>query len=121
MAPGLGDLLAGARLAVGCRPIEGDDPGAELLDQRPLGGGDVGGDVHGRLDAEDLGGAGDGSAVVPRRHRDDAERTIVDRDRRQPVEGAAELERSGALLRFVLAEHRGADQGVESRPTAAPA
>ena len=89
---GLEDLGACTGLSVGGGAVEADDAGAEPLDQRSLRGRHVGRDVHGGFDAEDLGGTGNCCTVVARRHRNDAETAVGVGNRREPVEGAAELE-----------------------------
>ncbi len=107
------DLGECPRVAVGRHPIERHDVGAEAFDERAFGRSHVVGDVDRRRDAEDRRRARHRRAVIARRHRDHAELAILGRDQRQAVERPAELERSGPLLRLVLADDGGSDPLVE--------
>ena len=94
---GLGDLGQCASLVDRFHPVEQHHGRAEPLDERPLRRCDVVGNVHGGVDAEDLGGARHGGTVIARRDGDDAPWPVCHGDVRQSVEGAAELECPGSL------------------------
>ena len=75
----------------------------------------------GRAHAEDLRRRRDALGVIAGGERDHAAAALVLRDRRQLVEGAAELERAGPLQHFRFQEDPRPDALVENRGTTAAA
>ena len=91
------------------------DLGAIGLGALALGQRRIGRHHDGRLHAQDLRRMRDALGVVAGRERHHAAAARVQRDRRQLVEGAAELERSGPLQHFRLQEHPGSHAFAENR------
>ncbi len=95
----VGDALAALGMAVVEHDLGAVTPGVLDLDVRGVGRHDDDG-----LDAEELGRAGDALGMVAGGERHNAALALGLAHRREPVEGAAELERTGALQALRLDE-----------------
>ncbi len=105
--------VAGDGFAVLAVAVVQHDLGAIGLGALALGERRVGGHHDGRLHVQDPRRRRHALGVIAGRERDHAAAARAQRDRRQLVEGAAELERSGPLQHFRFQEDPGSDTLVE--------
>ena len=113
-AAGAGHHFASQHFAIGGEAIVGDDFGAAVASGDHFGLRRIVGHDDGGVDAERLGGDGDGLAVVAGGDGNDALGAIADGDLAGEVGGAADLEGAGGLEVLALQKAGGSGAGVEA-------